>query len=579
MKPTLLWKLYIIFIYLIFYLYEYNLIILLYLIIFTIILILLIFFLKNRKVNLNFLLPPHKINLVWVIILLWILYLVSLYQIKTQENQNSIKIQYFNENDYIKIKNYQYGFTFYADFLIKKVLYPGMYVGELKIRDIKKYYKNKSNLKISTEDYKDKVILVALNSTKKDLWQNCKLDIFFYGKVFFYPIETKNSYFEFLYKNDARYYLKILEKNINTIECNQNINTEIKEEVIDIIKKYINNTETQGILIGLILGNSNWMEKETKDKIKKLGLLHLFAASGLHLGIIFYVLFYPLSKIFGKKHYISYFIPLPFLFFYLYILNFPYTLIRAFIFISIIGLLMMIHKKNNSLDLLLNTFIIMMLIFPLSIINLSTFMSFMAVSGILFFYGNLQNLFIKENRFPDYNISENIKYNIKKFILLQFIITFSASFFFQPFIFYIFRGYSILSPVYNMLFVPIVSIFLPVLYFSTIFTIVFKDILFFDIIIQILWFFLNYTIEIILYFMDYFYKYVLWLHFESSLNYGFISSLIFSILILYLFLINKKEMKDKMIVRNLFFIAYIFYQSSLLIYYLWNIHFLVKLPS
>ncbi len=579
MNPTILWKFYIIFCYLVFYFYDYDLNILLTIIGFTIIFILSIFFLKTKNINFNIFIPPHKINLLWVVLILLILFVVSYLQksqLKVQKEQNA---QFFDLEDYLKIKNYQYGFTFFGNVIIKKVLYPGMYIGELRIQDIKKYYKNKKNLEVSFDDYKNKIILVALNTSKKDLWENCKLDIFFYGKVFFYPMEAKNSFFEYLLKNNAHYFLKLQEKNIRGIDCNQNLSTEIKEEVIEMIKKFIKNKEAEVVLIGLVLGNSNWMDKETKDKIKKLGLLHLFAASGLHLGIIFYVLFFPLSKVFGKKHFISYLLPLPFLLFYLYLLNFPYTLVRAFIFIAIIGLLMLIHKKSNSFDVLLNTFIVMILIFPLSVINLSTFMSFMAVSGILFFYKDLQDLFIQENRFPKSNIIENLKYTVKKIVILQFIITFSASFFFQPFLFHVFRSYSLLSPLYNMIFVPIISIFLPILFLSIILTMVFQKILFISNGIAFFWNLLDLVINTILYFMNYFYKYVLWLEFSSPWNFGFISSFIFVVFFLGLSILIKRKVIDQKEIRKRFLIAYALYQTSLLIYYVWNIHFLINLRS
>ncbi len=563
MKPTLYWKIILIIIYIIFYISNFNLTILRTIIIFVICFIIIIEIINYFYKKLYIILPVQKLNYVWIIIFLGMLYFISNDKIEKKRIEIIKSEQYkeFTIEDYNKLLSYRYGHTIYGNGTIKKVLYPGMYIVEFYIIDIKNY-KNKfsiSNLSVFT----NKVTKLALSIPIKNYSENCNLEIFFYGKIFFYPIEKKenHSFYSYLLKNQAKFYLKIKEKNIINSRCSNSLNTEIKNKIISIIQSKINHKNSQDLIIGIVLGNSNYLDKEQKDKIKKLGLLHLFAASGLHLGIVFVSIFYPMSKIFGKKHFLSFIVPLPFLWLYLFILDFPFTLMRAFIFISSMAFLTLVHKKFNIYDLLVNSFLIMILVFPLDVINLSTIMSFLAVMGLFFLFNRLQLIFIYENLFPSYNYKQNIKYYTYKFFILQFLITFSASFFLQPLLFYVFKGYSLFSPVYNMVFVPIISLLLPMIFFSIIIT------FFSDTFINYIWQFIDYIMQIILSLMDIFYNTVLWIYFSHALNIGFIISLIYNIVFLYI--LFKENNKDFFKIRKVFMVTYVGFQFLYFIIYLY----------
>ncbi len=475
--------------------------------------------------------------------------------------------QYFTKEDYQNLVLYRFGYTLYGKGKILNVLYPGMYLTEFNITKIVPYKKNQNPLPIQENIYKNKTIITALSLPKKDLEQNCQIEIFFYGKRFFYPLEPKNDFFVYLIKNQAEYYFKIEEKNLLNVDCNNSTKFEYKHEIIDIVKSKISTENAQNLILGLVFGNSNWMNKEDKNSIKKLGLLHLFAASGLHLGILFFVMYYPLNKIWGKKHFLSYVIPLPFLLFYLWLLNFPFTLIRAYVFIIIIALLLIIKRKLSVYDLLLNTLLIMIMIFPKNVVNLSTIMSFLAVGGILLVFKDLNSIFIYENLFPKYNYKENIKYYLYKFIMIQFLITFSASLFLQPLLFFVFKGYSILSPIYNMIYVPIISIFLPVIFLVIISTMLLKSFAFFNILLDFVWKFIDYLINFIINTINLLSNFSLWLDFKNSFNIGFIISILLIIAVLVLLNYYKKNRILENQFKLYFFIVYGIYIISLLIIY------------
>ena len=151
--------------------------------------------------------------------------------------------------------------------------------------------------------------------------------------------------------------------------------------------------------------------------------------------------------------------------------------------------------------------------------------------------------------------------------MIQFLITFSASLFLQPLLFYVFKGYPILSPLYNMIYVPIISIFLPVIFLVIISTMLLKSFAFFNILLDFVWKFIDYLINFIIKTINFLSNYSLWLDFKNSFNLGFIISILLIIAVLVLFNFYKKNKILENQFKLYFFIVYGVYIISLLIIY------------
>jgi len=151
--------------------------------------------------------------------------------------------------------------------------------------------------------------------------------------------------------------------------------------------------EAEGIALGMLTGKSGWMDRDTKSTAAGLGILHLFAASGLHLGILYAVLYWPLSKLLGPKHGLATAPPLVVAAAYVWLLDFPVSLVRAFCFVSLFTLRSFVHRRIVTIDHLMNTALLTALFFPDSMISLSALLSFSAVGGILFLFEPINGLF------------------------------------------------------------------------------------------------------------------------------------------------------------------------------------------
>lgn len=73
----------------------------------------------------------------------------------------------------------------------------------------------------------------------------------------------------------------ILQKNrgnvVEKFACK--MQTKIEEQ----IRKKLPNKQHQDILLGILLGNDEGMEKETKDNFRDSSLSHILAVSGMHV--------------------------------------------------------------------------------------------------------------------------------------------------------------------------------------------------------------------------------------------------------------------------------------------------------
>ena len=215
------------------------------------------------------------------------------------------------------------------------------------------------------------------------------------------------------------------------------------------------------VTLGMLLGNSGYLPKELKEQGRELGILHLFAASGLHLGILYIMFHLPLSIRYGKKSKIALLIPLITCLCYLFLLDFPVSLTRAFTFIVLYTIAALGHFRLAPANLIINTAIILFLFMQNNVIaSLGSLLSFGAVSGILFFYPVLEktanDLWQKKSKIFD-------------LLLKQLFISVSASLGTALSILIFFQSYSFFAIVANVILVPLASLLLPLVVSSLLF--------------------------------------------------------------------------------------------------------------
>ncbi len=212
------------------------------------------------------------------------------------------------------------------------------------------------------------------------------------------------------------------------------------------IEKQHTNKELQNLFKALYLGES--ISFNLREKLSTLGISHLVALSGLHLGIISGVLYFLLLPFYSIFHkFFPYrnrlfdvgIIVLIVEFLYLYYTNFPPSLIRAFLLELVIFIYAVRLKEVVSLEVLLVSVGLAFLIFDFKVFNIGYFLS---VAGVYYIY-----LFFKY-----------FKANFLNTIILSFYL-YLVMFVVSHYFFAYFNYYQFFSPIVSLIF----SIFYPLL--------------------------------------------------------------------------------------------------------------------
>ena len=205
------------------------------------------------------------------------------------------------------------------------------------------------------------------------------------------------------------------------------------------IEKQHKKSEISNLFRALFLGES--MDYKTRIKLSTLGISHLFALSGLHLGFIsaiLYFLFLPFYNFFHKKRpYRNRFVDLGMVILgvellYLWFTNFPPSLIRAYVMEVLLFVFAYFLADVLSFKVLVFTVMFAVLIFTFSVFSLGFLLS---ILGVYYIY-----LFLNY-----------YKITWKNSLILS-VYMFMVMFVWSHFFFGQFNNYQLLSPFVNIVF-------------------------------------------------------------------------------------------------------------------------------
>ena len=224
--------------------------------------------------------------------------------------------------------------------------------------------------------------------------------------------------------------IKLISNNpkITLVSDNKDIIYMIKNNMIKHIKKY----KSSNYIRTFILGDTSLIEENVLEGYKSIGISHLFSMSGMHLTVFLLILNFLLKK-FKFKNIVIFL----FFIFLLFITNYPESLVRCILFISLKYLNTRFNIKYNNIELLLLSACLLLLYNPYYIYNIGFLFSFIITLFILLSKDLLKN-----------------KIYLKKLIIIS-LISFLASI---PILSNSFFKINLLSVFYNIIFVPIISI-------------------------------------------------------------------------------------------------------------------------
>ncbi len=288
-------------------------------------------------------------------------------------------------------------------------------------------------------------------SLKIDLQTESDLQI---GDVITFEAEVENiklfelgTFYNGNYRDNAPYFVYIGIADITKTGKELTFDEQVRLAVKDSL--YQNMGETYGpVAYAVLFGNKDFVESEMKDTFKMAGVIHILTVSGLHVSFLIALIGFILKKC-RVRGWLNFVICAVFLVVYAYLCGFAPSVMRA----GIMGLVLLTTKISGKCYDNLNSLglsgIIILLINPLSALDIGFLMSFFCVLGIFVVSPWLSKLLKKI--FP-------------KAVADSFSISIGASIGILPFMASMFGYLNFLSVFANLIIIPIFSIVYPLLF-------------------------------------------------------------------------------------------------------------------
>lgn len=169
----------------------------------------------------------------------------------------------------------------------------------------------------------------------------------------------------------------------------------IKSYIVGVYKKYIPGDEQKGVAAALIFGYREDLSQDLVEAYADTGTLHVLAVSGLHVGILYFVLKALLGFLKRKKslRILRFCIIIVTLWFYALITGLSPSVNRAALMFTIIIIAETFHRNTNIYNSIAASAFILLLINPYSLYDVGFQLSYLAVLGIVFMQPRIHSWF------------------------------------------------------------------------------------------------------------------------------------------------------------------------------------------
>lgn len=257
-----------------------------------------------------------------------------------------------------------------------------------------KEYKNTYKIKVlEINKYKKDINLYLNIDKKKDLNYGDIIKI--KGKYKAPDIQRNYGGFSYReYLKTLNIYGNVTAERIEVIEKSKRNDIsffihQIKENVKLNAKKYLDE-ETYSIYLGLILGDTSYIEDDTKEEFRNSNMSHILAVSGMHITYIVLGIVLFLSKLSGKK--IAKILSIIVLVFYITITGFSPSIIRACSTAIIMLVGGIINRKSDVWTSMSISLFIILIHNPFLITNIGLQFSYMGTLGIIILNKNVMKI-------------------------------------------------------------------------------------------------------------------------------------------------------------------------------------------
>ncbi|BAU27160.1 competence protein ComEC [Aneurinibacillus soli] len=200
--------------------------------------------------------------------------------------------------------------------------------------------------------------------------------------------------------------------------------------------------DTEGLLSGFLLGSVTEIDSETYAKFSGLGLTHVIAISGQHIGMFVAALVF-LCRLAGLSREHSFRLTMVMLPLYVFLTGASPSAMRALIMGELVLLALLVRRRADGWNVLGVAFLGMTAVDPYVIHQVSFQLSFLVTFGLLLLVPPLQ---------------VRLQWMKPAFLRGLVAVTVAATLTSFPLTVYYFHVFSFLSPLINFLFVPFISV-------------------------------------------------------------------------------------------------------------------------
>ena len=271
-----------------------------------------------------------------------------------------------------------------------------------------------------------------------------KVNLFSFGYI--------NSYY---FRNNAPYTATVYASDIVKSETHTDFDEKFRLKVKGLLYSKLSN-QNADISYALLFGDRSNISDVNISMFNDSNVLHLFAVSGLHVGFLVALLAFILDKL-NVNFYINFITSGVFVFAYSYLCGFAPSVLRAMIMAYVLSFSYITGREYDGLSSLGLAGTITLIFSPLSAFDIGFLMSYFCVILILFSAKPITKFLLKF--FPKI-FAEGIAISI------------SAQLGVLPFVSSLYSSFNFISPIINLLIVPIFSVLFPILFLSVLLVII-----------------------------------------------------------------------------------------------------------
>lgn len=177
----------------------------------------------------------------------------------------------------------------------------------------------------------------------------------------------------------------------------------LRKSMVNKYREYIHEKQAASVAATLILGYKAELSKEILSAYSKTGTMHVLSVSGMHVGIVFFILnamLWFMNRT-QRLRIIRALLIISLIWFYALVTGFSPSVCRAALMLSIYVLGKAVNRSSNSYNLIATSAVLLLLYNPFFLFDVGFQLSYLAVLGLIYFYPKIYNLLYIKNWFGD----------------------------------------------------------------------------------------------------------------------------------------------------------------------------------